>query len=496
MMPKLGIRLQILLALFVLLALAFVPLFVAVVSLTRATMQNVREASARSVGRAVVAQVEEARLRRTSAELAALLDSEIGAGGVTALAVYDEQGKASLRVGDPDVAAALPDRVTASEEQTLSLSTSHGPAIQVIVPGPRGSVAAVLRTDEDTGKGAPLLRWLALYTGLFAFALLTFAYIALTRLIVRPLDAISAAARRVADGARGLEVPEAGPAEMLGLSRSLSEMTSKLRADEQRMRDQIFELERGAQRLREAQDRLIRSERLASVGRLSAGLAHEIGNPIAALLGLEDLLLQGGLTESEQHDFLSRIRKETERIHHVLRDLLDFARADSTPSGVPRGLLSKEAGTDKPGAVSEAIDDVVALVKPQRTFRDVELRVEAETALPRVALGHERIMQVLLNLLMNAADATGPSGKVLLKAERNGTGVRLIVEDNGPGIHPSVRERLFEPFVTTKEVGKGTGLGLAACRGLVESAQGTIRIDESYQKGARFVVELPIAQDA
>src|SRR5258708_1767170 len=190
-MPKLGIRLQILVALFALLGLAFVPLFVAVVSLTRATMQNVREASARSVGRAVAAQVEEARLRRTSAELAALLDSEIGAGGVTALAVYDEQGKVSLRVGDPDVAAAFPDRVIASEEHTVFFPTSHGPAIEVVVPGPRGSVAAVLRTDEDASHGSPLLRWLALYTGLFAFALLTFAYIALTRLIVRPLDRIS-----------------------------------------------------------------------------------------------------------------------------------------------------------------------------------------------------------------------------------------------------------------------------------------------------------------
>jgi signal transduction histidine kinase len=486
-MPRLGIRLQILLALFALLALAFVPLFVAVASLTRATMQNVREASARSIGRAVAAQVEEARLRRSSAELAALLDSEIGAGGVTALAVYDEQGKAALRVGDPDVASALPDRVKVGEEQTSFLSTAHGPAMEVLLPGPRGSVAAVMRTDEETGKGAPLLRWLALYTGLFAFALLTFAYIALTRLIVRPLDAISSAARRVADGARGLEVPKTGPAEMLGLSRSLSEMTDKLRADEQRMRDQIDELERRALKLREAQDRLIRSERLASVGRLSAGLAHEIGNPIAALLGLEDLLLAGGLSESEQRDFLTRIRKETERIHVVLRDLLDFARAESPTRG---------GRAEQPGAVSEAIDDVVALVKPQRSFRDIDLKVEASGPLPRVTLGHERIMQVLLNLLMNAADATGPSGKVVLRAERSSSSVRLIVEDDGPGIHPTVRERLFEPFVTTKEVGKGTGLGLAACRGLVQSAQGTILLDDTHQKGARFVVELPIAPDA
>jgi signal transduction histidine kinase len=249
------------------------------------------------------------------------------------------------------------------------------------------------------------------------------------------------------------------------------------------MRDQIEELERSAQKLREAQDRLVRTERLASVGRLSAGLAHEIGNPIAALLGLEDLLLQGGLTNEEQHDFLKRIKSETERIHRVLRDLLDFARP----------AAAAQRGDDKPGDVPEAISDVVALVRPQRSFRQVDLRVETEPNLPRVTLGNERLMQVLLNLLLNAADAVEAKGVVTLSAQRSGTGVRLAVEDSGPGIDPAVRERLFEPFVTTKEVGKGTGLGLAVCRGLVESAHGTIQLDESYEGGARFVIELPSA---
>jgi signal transduction histidine kinase len=341
----------------------------------------------------------------------------------------------------------------------------------------------VLRTDDDATHGAPLLRLLALYTGLFALALLTFAYIALTRLIVRPLDSISAAARRVAGGARNFDVPKTGPAELTGLASSLSDMTAKLRADEQRMRDQIEELERRAQKLREAQDRLVRSERLASVGRLAAGLAHEIGNPIAALLGLEDLLIAGGLEPSEEKDFLARMRKETERIHHVLRGLLDFAR--------PGSADADEGG--KPGSIADAVSDVVALVRPQRTFRDVDLRVEADETLPNVTLGNERIMQVLLNLLMNAADAAGPKGKVTLKANRKGDHVQVVVEDDGPGIDDAIRERLFEPFATTKEVGKGTGLGLAVCRGLIESARGTIRVDEGFHPGARFIVELPIA---
>jgi two-component system NtrC family sensor kinase len=483
-MPKaLGIRLQIVLALSGLLVLAFVPLFVAVASLTGASMQSARESSARAIGRAVAAQIEEARKTRTSSDLEALLDAEIGAGGVTALGVYDESGHVVLRVGDEPARGVLPESVHVGEERTQPKATPHGPVVEVLIPGGHGSVAALVRTDDDSNRSTPLLRLLALYTGLFAFALLTFAYIALTRLIVRPLDEISAAARRVAAGAMTFDARSPGPAELVGLAGSLSDMTAKLRADEQRMRDQIEELERRAQKLREAQDRLVRSERLASVGRLAAGLAHEIGNPIAAMLGLEDLLLEGGLEPAEQRDFLVRIRKETDRIHNVLRDLLDFAR--------PAAAGAQDDG--EPGSISDAISDVVALIKPQRSFRDVDLRVDAETNLPNVTLANERIIQVLLNLLLNAADAAGPKGRVTLKASRSGRQVEVVVEDNGPGIDPKIRERLFEPFATTKEIGKGTGLGLAVCRGLVESARGTIRVDESFHPGARFVVDLPIA---
>jgi signal transduction histidine kinase len=330
---------------------------------------------------------------------------------------------------------------------------------------------------------APLVRMLALYMGIFALALLVFAYMAMTRLVVDPIERLRRAAGRVAEGARQLEVPRSGARELGELGESLARMTERLRADEESLRAKVAEVEGYAAELRRAQERLVRSERLASVGRLSAGLAHEIGNPIAAILGFQELLLAGGLDEAEQRDFLERMRRETERIHRILRDLLDFARPAQS---------QRAPKVERPGSVAGAVQSALALVKPQKAFRDVEIETAIDADLPPVALSEESLVQVLLNLLFNAVDAAPPKdGRIAVRARRAGKCVRVEVTDNGPGIAPAIRDRLFEPFVTTKEVGKGTGLGLSVCRGLVESAGGTIDAEDSPEGGARLVAELP-----
>lgn len=481
---RLGIRLQLILALLGLLALAFLPLFAAIAQLTKVSLQDARESSARSLGRAVAARVGEAATRRDPDDLRALLDAQLGAGGVAAIGIYDEGGRALSRVGDPGSIGALPDSIGARLERVGTIQLDGTPALEIVVPGPQGAIATILRTSDDSGQAAPLLRLVALYTAAFALALLTFAYIALGRLIVRPVDALSAAARRVANGARNLDVPRFGPAELLDLGRSLSEMTNKLVADETKVREQIVELELRARELRRAQDHLIRSERLASVGKLAAGFAHEIGNPLAAILGLHDILLEGGLEPSEQRDFLLRTRAEAERIHVIIRDLLDFARPRSP---------DLEAGATGIGDVGEAIGDAVALVRPQKSFRDIQLTLEIAPGPLVVTLAKERLVQIVLNLLLNAVDAT--SSRIRITAAHLGTMVHFSIEDDGPGVEEAIRSRLFEPFVTSKDIGKGTGLGLAVCRGVIESAGGTIDYDEEYQDGARFVVHLPAASD-
>jgi signal transduction histidine kinase len=501
---RLGIRLQILLALGALLVLAFVPLFLAVASLTRASLSQARAASATALGRAVAGHVM-ARADRTGAhgsppDLSPLLDAQIGPEGVAAIGLYDRDGVLVLSRGDVGLASALPRDTAPRAERIAAVETSVGPAMLVVVPGdeagpfPAGAVGVVVRTDRSTTPGARLVRFFALYTGIVALALLVFAYIAMTRMVVGPIERLSRAARRVAEGARQLEVPPYGASELIELGSSLRQMTASLVADEEALRAKVAEVERYASDLARAQDRLVRSERLASVGRLAAGLAHEIGNPIAAILGFEELLLMGGLDAAEQRDFLERMKKETERINKILRDLLDFARpavqgrrgGSLPPPG--QGQLEGEA---EPGDIHEAVDDVVALVKPQKAFRDVALRVDLAPDLPRVALGHQPMVQVVLNLVLNAADAA-PRGHVTIRAARaDDDKVRLEVEDDGPGIAPEVEGRLFEPFVTTKPVGEGTGLGLAVCRGLVEAAGGTIGVEPGGMGGARFVIELP-----
>jgi signal transduction histidine kinase len=281
-----------------------------------------------------------------------------------------------------------------------------------------------------------------------------------------------------------LAVPKTPVRELSDLGASLRTMTEGLLAREDALRRKVDEVEAATKKLAEAQDHLVRSERLASVGRLAAGLAHEIGNPIAALMGLEDLLLQGGLTPGEQADFLQRMKRETERIHRILRDLLAFARPSAGPA---------EEG--QPGDVEAAVHDTAALVLPHPALREVDLALDVHPGLPEVELGRERLVQVILNLVLNAADAVGAGGHVAVRAVPSSQGVELSVEDDGPGIGPSVRERLFEPFVTTKEIGKGTGLGLAVCRGLVEAVGGGIRLDDTVARGARFVIDLPRARD-
>jgi signal transduction histidine kinase len=155
-----------------------------------------------------------------------------------------------------------------------------------------------------------------------------------------------------------------------------------------------------------------------------------------------------------------------------------------------------------PADVGAIVADVFALARPQKPFKTVQLLLDTpgEGEPVRVALSAPRLTQVLLNVVLNAGAAIqgregGPRGddRVTVRVTREGNVARIAIEDTGPGVDESIRGRIFEPFVTSKDVGEGTGLGLAVCRGVVEAAGGTIVLDEEHRSGARIVVELPAA---
>jgi signal transduction histidine kinase len=400
--------------------------------------------------------------------------------------VYGPDGAVVASAGPPAEVAALraPSRPY-GEAAARTATRSGGRALDVVLPAGDAAVLVRVRTDEDAARSAGVIRGIALYMVVFALALLVFAYIALTRAIVRPIEQLGRAADRVASGARTFEVPSGGAREVADLEASVRSMAARLISDERALRAKVEELTTTTRRLSETREQLAGSEHMASVGRLAAGVAHEIGNPIAAIMGMHDLLDDDGIAPEERADFLRRMRKETERIHVVVRDLLDYARPE-------------RHGGDVASSVSEVVADALGLVKPQKGFRGIDVRVDAAGGL-RVALSPQRLTQVLLNLLLNAASALEgkPSGAprtIAIRArEEGGARVRIEVEDDGAGVAPELREKIFDPFVTTKDVGAGTGLGLAVCRGIVEGAGGKIFVDAAYERGARFVVELPRA---
>lgn len=490
-----GLRLQIVLALAGLMVLAFVPLFFAVASLTRATLRDVREASSRALGRTVAAHVGDARRSGDRSAVLRRLETDVGQGGVEAVCVYGADGAVEARAGDEAELRAMHAPPKPYGEAAITVRGSSGRALDVVVPVDDAAIVARLRTDDAADQAAPLVGLVAMYMSTFALALLVFAYFALTRLIVRPIESLVRAADRVASSRAPLSVPKAGARELAELGASVQAMTSRLMADEAAMRQKVEELTRTSRRLTETQTQLARSERLASVGRLAAGIAHEIGNPIAALMGMEDLLLDGGLAREQERDFVERMKRETERVHSILRDLLDFSR--------PEEALGSISAPKAPAHVPDVVRDVLALVRTQKEFKAIDLRTVMDEDVAKVALSGQRLTQVVLNLVMNAGSAivssparAEPIGAIVVRVAPHDARVRIQVEDTGPGIGVDVRDRLFEPFVTTKDIGAGTGLGLAVCRGIVESAGGTIELDEAYTRGARFVVTLPCSSQS
>jgi PAS domain S-box-containing protein len=230
------------------------------------------------------------------------------------------------------------------------------------------------------------------------------------------------------------------------------------------------------------EDRLIHSERLASIGRLAAGVAHEIGNPVTGIACLAQILQEEREADAEIQEISGQIVEQTRRITRIVQSLMSFAHAGGRQHD------------PEPVRLLDTAQEAIALLSLNRRSVDVEFQNLCNPD-HWVKGDPQRLAQVLINLLSNARDASPPTGTITVRSEARGQTVMLIVEDEGSGIPKAIISRLFEPFFTTKDPGKGTGLGLALVYSIVEEHYGDIMIDSPIDlvqgRGTRIRVNLP-----
>src|SRR5437016_4222582 len=232
---------------------------------------------------------------------------------------------------------------------------------------------------------------------------------------------------------------------------------------------------------RRLQEQLIQSEKMSAIGQLIAGVAHDLNNPLASVVGFSDFLAEAGDVPPSLQEPLQVIRQEAERAATIVKNLLSFARS--------------QEGERTRQAIRALLDSTLALLRNQLMAHKVEATVEVEPGLPDVEVNANQIKQVFVNVINNACQAIAsdaPSGRIWIAARRVGDTIAVSVTDSGPGMTEELAARVFEPFFTTKREGEGTGLGLSICQGIMKEHGGRITLDTRPGGGATFTLELPI----
>jgi signal transduction histidine kinase len=232
--------------------------------------------------------------------------------------------------------------------------------------------------------------------------------------------------------------------------------------------------------LRESFQHLSRADRLSSLGELSAGIAHEIKNPLASIRGSLEIVAAEFPASHPKHEFVEIMEKELDQLNRIVTEFLDFARA-------PRPVRA-------PCDVREVIGSLKVLCSKEAARHSVELAVEAPEILPELSLDASQVQQALLNVVLNGIQAMPRGGRLAVALTPWNGGLRIEIRDQGPGIPLEQRPRIFDPFFTTKA--RGTGLGLPIARKLIRAQGGDILLREDYDgPGAAFVIELPSEGD-
>jgi two-component system NtrC family sensor kinase len=310
---------------------------------------------------------------------------------------------------------------------------------------------------------------------LWIFLGITFAGVAvsvvisffLTNSIMRPIESLLLATHGVADGKLEQQVQlNNAPDEIAKLGQAFNYMVSSIKERDEKLR-------------RQAQEEIMKSERLAMVGQLAAGVAHEINNPLGGILLFSRLLLQKAPSEGTMRDNLERIEKDAKRCQSIVQGLLDFARQRE-----PKIEILD---------LNDIAEKTIGLFENQPLFHNIQIVKQYQDDLPKVSADPAQIQQVFVNIIMNAADAMGGKGILTIATRLSDIDnyVEICFTDTGKGIPLDELDRVFEPFFTTKGTGHGTGLGLSISYGIIQKHRGTIKVSSQIGRGSIFAITLP-----
>ncbi len=493
-----GLRVQILLALAGVILVAYVPLFFAIAQVARATSLSYCEESARALGRAVAAHTSDL-VRVDPTSVSRMLTSHVGDGGALAIAVYDRDGHVFASAGEgPELAAVHAPSKPYGEATTRTRTRTGKRALDVVLPAGEGAVLVRVRTEEDAARTAGLVRGIAMYMGVFALALLVFAYIALTRAIVKPIEQLARAADQVASGARSFALPPSAASEIGDLGASVRSMATRLRAEEQAMRAKVEELTATTRRLGETREQLAGSERMASVGRVGGRRgARDRQSHRRHHAGMHELLDDTEIDGADRADFLRRMPQgdgahsrgrsrscsttRAWKMAHVRawcqrRRLEIRERRPSVSWPATRG--------GRPVSISSRSTSIKVSARTDFTANDLVRR----SSLTRCSLESRRRR----------------TGLEIGKAAKNKVSIRAA--RTGGNRHAS-RSKRQRPRRSPKRSAVRTSVSLRDDEGIVGAGTGSrprrmprnhrgrerrvIYVDPSFTSGARFVIELP-----
>jgi two-component system, NtrC family, sensor kinase len=378
--------------------------------------------------------------------------------------------------------------VIRNEPSCASASCHQHPATQSVL-----GVVDITYSLDDVNKSlrAHVVNMIAVSVGFILLVSLSVGWL-LHRMIYVPLTDLERGARRLATGNFDKPIPVRGDDEFGSLAKSTNAMMVNVKKSHEELAGWVEKLEEKVkertEELRLAEAEVARGEKLASIGQLAAGIAHELNNPLTGVLTFTSLLRQKMPEGSADAEDLDLVIRETKRCASIIRRLLDFAR-EKTPE---KALVN----------LNQLVVDTVRFVERSAALQQVEIVTELDDDLPQLSVDGDLIKQVLMNILVNAQQAIDGPGRVtvrsrLLPARKLPGGgepapvVEIAISDTGCGIPAANLQRIFDPFFTSKEVGKGTGLGLSVSYGIVRSHGGEIEVESTVGEGSTFRILLP-----